>query len=95
MAGAPSTRRTLIRRLVVTAWLAAAVLTWNTVYGTYMHWGVLECIARQEQFAKGQGPRIDIDRVMAAALRKGALVATGATALLLAPGLVFLWRRRR
>jgi len=60
-----------------------------------MHWGVLECIARQDQFAKGQGPRIDIDQVMAAALRKGVLMATGATALVLIPGAIVLWKRRR
>lgn len=88
--------RSAWQKVGLVAWLAAAVLTWNTVYGTYLHWGVLDCIERQERHGRGLGPRVDISTEMADAGRRGVVMGTAASAIVLLPGLVLvvLWRRR-
>jgi hypothetical protein len=89
----------LIWRGVAVAWIAGAVVTWNTAFDAHIVAGASDYVERQQAFIDGRGPHVDIDRVMNEAKASGLRAAWGWTAVELAPGVVLAalvaWRGRR
>jgi hypothetical protein len=82
------------RRLVIGLWLAAAVVTWNTVFDAHVRAGARAYVDRQDAFAAGRGPRADMDQVMREAVADGLISATLWTLAVVAPGIAILVFRR-
>jgi hypothetical protein len=98
MTGEPAhaARHRTVRRLIVAAWIAGAVLVWNGVFDAHIRAGARDYVDRQRAFLQGRGPRADIDEAMDAAKGAGLRAATLWAAAELAPGLVLgAWLRIR
>jgi hypothetical protein len=82
--------------VVAAVWLAGGGVVWNTVFDAHIARGERTYVDRQQAFADGRGPRVDMDQVMGAARSEGLRAAWGWTSVELAPGLVLaaLWRSR-
>jgi hypothetical protein len=84
--------------LVAAVWLSGAAVVWNTVFDAHIAHGERVYVDRQQAFADGRGPRVDMDQVMSAARSEGLRAACGWTSVELAPGLVLAtlwWSRTR
>jgi hypothetical protein len=84
--------------LVAAAWLAGAVVVWNTVFDARITRGARDYVDRQRAYAEGRGPRDDMERAMAAARSEGVRAAWGWTGVELAPGAALgglAWLRAR
>jgi hypothetical protein len=82
-------------RVLFALWLAAAVVIWNSVFDARVVAGARDYVERQTLFVKGQGPRADMDAVMRGAVASGARRATLYSLFVVAPGVAFLFLRRR
>jgi hypothetical protein len=85
----PASRRWLWLTLV------AAFVAWNAVFDVVVNRGLAEYVERHALHAQGIGPRVTIRGVMDAAVTRGAWLASGAAAVVLAPAAVLAWTRRR
>ncbi len=61
---------------VIALWLAGAFVIWNAVFDAHIVRGAAGYVERQQLFAEGRGPRVDIDQAMGAAKRQGVRVAS-------------------
>ncbi len=99
--GAPAARRSRARAaawIAAVAWLGGAAVVWNTVFDARVTRGQREYVDRQQAFADGRGPRVDMDQVMNAARSEGLRAAWGWTSVELAPGAalgLLAWFRTR
>ena len=100
--GVPAAGRSRARKvlwLVAAVWLAGGVVVWNTVFDAHITGGARAYVDRQQAFAEGRGPHVDMAQVMSAARSEGLRAAWGWTSVELTPGLVLaaLWwfRTRR
>ena len=87
--GVPAAGRSRARAvawLVAVVWLAGGVVVWNTVFDAHITRGERTYVDRQQAFADGRGPRVDMDQVMNAAQSEGLRAAWGWTSVELAPG---------
>ncbi len=91
-------RARVVVSLVAAVWLGGAVVVWNTVFDAHITRGERAYVDRQQAFADGRGPRVDMDQVMHAARSEGLRAACGWTAVELAPGAALaalVWLRTR
>ncbi len=75
--------------------LAAGLVTWNAVFDSRVTSGTREYVERQQLFAEGRGPRVDMDAVMRAAVSSGLRAATLWSMLPLVPAVVLVISGRR
>lgn len=75
--------------------LVAVFVTWHAVFDVIVNRGLAEYVARHHLYAQGLGPRVTIRGVMDAAVSRGAWLATGAAAGVLAAAAVIVLARRR
>jgi hypothetical protein len=85
---ASARRARLVWRGVAIAWIAGAVVTWNTVFDAHIVAGARNYVDRQQAFIDGRGPHVDIDQAMSEAKASGLRAAWGWTAVELGPGVV-------
>lgn len=100
--GVPAARRGRTRAvawIVAAVWLAGGGIVWNAVFDAHITRGARDYVDRQQAFADGRGPRVDMGQVMSAAQSEGLRAAWGWTTVELAPGaalgLLFWVRTRR
>ena len=75
--------------------LAATFVAWNAAFDVIVNRGLAEYVERHALYAQGLGPRVTIHGVMDAAVFRGAWLASGAAAVVLAAAAVLVWTRRR
>lgn len=85
--------RQIAWRALLGLWLAAAVISWNTVFDAHVRAGAREYVDRQNLFVQGRGARVDMDAVMDAAVSSGLRAATLYALLLLSPAAVVVMAR--
>ncbi len=84
-----------VRRVLLAAWLGAAVVTWNGVFDAHVTAGARRYLDQEEAFVQQRGPRADMDLVMRTAVARGVRAATLWALAVLAPGVAVLAARRR
>jgi hypothetical protein len=91
--------RASARPAIIALWLAGALVIWNVVFDAHIVKGARDYVDRQQLFAEGRGPRVDIGQAMDAARHAGLRAAwlwsgTELAAGALLAGLAFRTGRR-
>lgn len=80
-------RRTILRRIALTLWIAWAIVVWNVVFDYVIVAGGREYVSAAIPAAQAAGPYARMDDWMRPAIARGLLLATAASACILLVGL--------
>jgi uncharacterized membrane protein YphA (DoxX/SURF4 family) len=75
-----------VKTAIAILWLAGALVIWNVVFDAHVVRGARDYVDRQQLFAEGRGPRVDMGQAMQAARRAGFRAACLWSGLELAAG---------
>jgi hypothetical protein len=83
------------RRLLVLLWVVLAVAIWNGVFDLLVTRGVKEYLYRSAEHARGRGPEVTMDVIMAQTIRDGVVTASAWALLIGTAGLYSTLSRSR